>query len=278
MKFKLLLFALFIVLNVLSQNKTGCISGNCNDGKGTYKFTNGDLYEGNFTDSHLNGYGIYTDAMGNVYTGNFKNDKFNGVGMFVRTDKTKYIGEFVDGKRQGLGTQWYSDSYKEKGKWDNDRFIEDAAFDDFVISEGYDFCKEFNKILSSASNNFNDVKGKQVSEYISDSHYCNVKLKELSTVEINDKEGYSGSYFKGEKGEGLKKFEELFKMIAQCLNKADCIYQNKLVNGVAEKKYIYVPSSCNNSVNLNMLKVNVEVVCKIQGNQCDVVLHITQPN
>jgi len=278
MKIKILLFALFIVLNTGAQNKTGCISGNCKDGKGTYLFTNGDKYEGNFADSHLNGFGKYTDATGNIYTGNFKNDKFNGVGKFVRSDGTKYIGEFVDGKRHGLGTQWFSDTYKEKGKWDNDRFIEDAKFDDFVISEGYDFCTEFNKILSASANNFNDVKGKQVSEYITDSYYCNVQLKELSTVEINNKEGYTGFYYKGEKGEGLKKFEEFYKLIAQCLNKANCTYQNKILNGVAEKKYIYLPANCSSSSNSNIFKVTVEVICKIQGTQSNVVLHITQPN
>lgn len=277
MKFKLFLFVLFIALNVASQTKTGCNSGNCENGKGVYIFSNGDKYEGNFIDSHLNGFGKYTDALGNVYTGNFKNDKFNGVGMFVRTDRTKYIGEFVDGKRNGLGTQWYSDSYKEKGKWENGRFIENAEFEDFVISEGYDFCVEFNKILLSAANKFEDIKGKQVSDYITDSYYCNVQLKELSIVEINDIEGYTGSYFKGEKGEGLKKFEEFNKLIAQCLNKSICTFQNKLLNGVTEKKYLYTPGSCGSSANPNMFKVNVEVVCKIQGNQSDVVLHITQP-
>ncbi len=277
MKLNVFLFALIFSFNAISQTKVGCNSGNCENGKGVYIFGNGDKYEGNFIDSHLNGFGIYTDAMGNVYTGNFKNDKFNGVGMFVRTDRTKYIGEFVDGKRNGLGTQWYSDSYKEKGKWENGRFIENAEFEDFVISEGYDFCAEFIKILSSSANNFNEVKGKQVSEYISDSYYCNVQLKELSIVEINVKEGYTGSYFKGEKGEGLIKFEELNKLIAQCLNKSICVYNNKLINGVTEKKYIFTPISCGSSTNPNMFKVNVEVICKIQGTQSDVVLHITQP-
>ncbi len=277
MKLEFLLFALFIVGNVISQNKTGCNSGNCENGKGVYVFKNGDKYEGNFIDSHLNGFGKYTDAMGNIYTGNFKNDKFNGIGMFVRTDGTKYIGEFVDGNRNGLGTQWYSDSYKEKGKWENGKFIENADFEDFVISEGYDFCTEFNKILLSAANNFEDVKGKPVSEYITDSHYCTVQLKELSTVEINAQEGYSGSYYKGEKGEGLIKYEELNKLLTQCLNKACCTYQNKMLNGVTEKIYIFTPNSCSSSCNTNLFKVNIEVICKIQGTQSEVVLHITNP-
>jgi len=272
-----IIIVIFISINVFSQSQYGCISGNCENGKGTYAFKNGDKYEGDFIDSHLNGFGKYTDVNGNVYTGYFKGDKFNGKGMFVRSDGTKYIGEFFNGKRNGLGTQWYSETYKEKGKWENDRFLEKAEFEDFVISESYDFCNEFNKILSASANNFIDVKGKQVSEYITDSYYCTIKLKELSTVEINDKEGYTGSYYKGEKNEGLKKFEEFNKLILKCVEKCCVTYQNKFLNGISEKKYEFNPLTYTINCSPNLLKVKIEVVCKIQGTQSEVILHISNP-
>jgi len=272
-----LIIVLFVIFtyNISAQNKTGCVSGNCKDGKGTFFFSNGDKYEGDFTDSHLNGFGVYTDAMGNVYTGNFKNDKFNGVGKFVRNDGTKYIGEFVDGKRNGLGTQWYSETYKEKGKWNNGVFIEASEFEDFVINEGYDFCIEFQKIFKSAVNNFNDVKGNKISEYIDGAYYCNVKIKELSTVEINDKNGYTGFYYKGDKTEGVNKMEELNKILLSCFSKWSCTFTNNLLNGVTEKKYVYTPASCSEQ---NLLKVKIEIICKIQGTNSEVLLHVTQPN
>ena len=260
-----------------SQTKSGCKSGNCDNGKGSFVFNTGDKYEGEFANSHLNGFGKYTDASGNIYTGDFKDDKFNGKGMFVRVDGTKYIGEFVNGKRNGLGTQWYSETYKEKGKWENDRFIDKAEFEDFVIAESYDFCVEFNKILSSSVNNFNDIKGKQVSEYITDSYYSNIKLKELSTVEINNNEGYTGSYYKGVKEEGLIKFEELNKLIVKCVEKSCCTYKNSMVNGVAEKKYEFNPISYNSACNSKIMSVKIEVICKIQGTQSAVILHISNP-
>ena len=265
---------LLISLTVSSQTKTGCISGDCSNGKGVFVFPNGDKYEGDFEESHLKGYGKYTDFRTNVYVGYFKDDKFNGKGMFTRSDGTNYIGEFVNGKRNGLGTQWYSETYKEKGKWENDRYIEPAEFEDFVISESYDFCTEFLKVYNASANNFSEVKGKQVSEYITDSYYCTVKIKELSIVEINDKEGFTGVYFKGEKEEGLKKFEELNKLLLSCVSKSCCVFQNKFLNGVAEKKYEFIPVSVSANCNSNLLKEKIVIVCNIQKNLTEVILSI----
>ena len=275
MKSIILFFAIcfFSQLN-FAQQKTGCLSGDCGNGKGSYLFPNGDKYEGDFVDFHLNGFGNYIDSYGNVYIGYFKDDKFNGVGSFTRTDGTKYIGEFKDGRRNGLGTQWYSQTYKEKGKWENDRYIEKAEFEDFVVQEGYDFCNEFIKIFKASVNDFSTVKGKRVSEFIEGSYYCTINVKELSTVEINDKEGYSGTYFKGDKTEGLKKFEELNGLITKCTQKLCCTFQNKFSNGVTEKKYEYLPQSVTMDCNTDLLKEKILVLCKIQGNQVTVILQI----
>jgi len=241
----------FFNQNIFSQQKTGCLSGDCRNGKGVYLFTNGDKYEGDFVDDHLVGFGKYIDSRGNIYTGYFKNDTFNGVGSFLRSDGTKYIGEFKDGRRSGLGTQWYSETYKEKGKWENDRFIDNAEFEDFIVEESYDFCKEFLKIFYSSVDNFSSVKGKKVSDFIEGSYYCTVKLKELSIVEINEKDGFMGTYFNGDKGEGLKKFEELNSLILSCNKSSCCSFQNKFTNGV-----------------------KIQVLCKIQGNLASVMLQI----
>lgn len=267
----------FLSISLVAQTKTGCLSGDCTSGKGTYLFKNGDKYEGDFNESHLNGFGKYIDSFGNIYIGDFKDDKFNGKGEFTRTDGTKYIGEFANGRRNGLGTQWYSETYKEKGKWENDRYLEPAEFEDFVIAESYNFCTEFQKVLYASANSFSDIKGKQVSEYITDSYYCTVKIKELVTVEINDKTGYSGMYFKGDKVEGLKKLDELFKLVLACTDKSCCTFQNKFLNGVNEKKYEFTPVSVSNNCSLNLLKVKIILTCKILNNVSDITLAITNP-
>ncbi len=42
------------------QKKTGCINGNCANGKGVYVFPDGARYEGDFVKSVLHGRGSYT--------------------------------------------------------------------------------------------------------------------------------------------------------------------------------------------------------------------------
>jgi hypothetical protein len=272
--FFLMLF--FFAMNSYSQNNTGCISGNCNNGKGTYKFTNGSIYVGEFVKNHLEGFGKLTDANGNVYTGDFQNDKFNGKGMFERTDGTKYIGEFKDGKRNGLGTQYYSESYKEKGKWENDRFIEKAEFEEFKIEEPYSFCQALFSIIFASGDNFKEIKGENVSAYIKDEYYCTLSIKELTTVSIQDQKGYSGTYFKGTKTDAQQKWDELNGMIKKCFNEGCYKVQLQLQNGINEKVYEYLILSASGNCDMNAIGSRVRVVLTTQQNAGDVSLSVIQ--
>ena len=65
-------FLLFIVCQVHSQsnnNSTGCISGDCENGQGTYIFDDGIKYEGDFKNGNLTGKGTIYWPNGNTYTG-----------------------------------------------------------------------------------------------------------------------------------------------------------------------------------------------------------------
>jgi hypothetical protein len=53
---------------------TGCLYGDCEDGYGTYKFENGDMYDGQFKDGKKNGYGVYVWSDGAAYAGNWNMD------------------------------------------------------------------------------------------------------------------------------------------------------------------------------------------------------------
>lgn len=55
----------------------GCISGDCEDGYGTYIWKNGDQYQGSFSNGLRNGRGTYTLADGTVKKGYFNDDKFS---------------------------------------------------------------------------------------------------------------------------------------------------------------------------------------------------------
>jgi hypothetical protein len=265
---------LSITTFLFSQNKTGCISGNCKDGKGTYVFNDGSLYVGEFVNGNMEGFGKLTDKFGNIYTGYFKNNKFNGIGKFERTDGTKYIGEFKDGRRHGLGTQYYSATYKEKGKWDNDRFIEEANFEDFVVEEPYSFCQALTSIINAATNNFESIKGERINALIPDEYHCNIQLKELSTVSIHSKNGYSGIYFKGTSQDALIKLEELKSLLNDCLQKS-CFKTFLSTNQTNEiKQYEYIILSTTDNCDANLAGVKIIIKATIEKSAGSVVLKI----
>ncbi len=264
---------LSFVVNIVAQ-QTGCVSGNCKNGKGTYVFQDGSMYVGEFIDGVMQGFGKLTDKHGNIYTGYFKNNKYDEIGKFERTDGTKYIGEFKEGKRNGLGTQYYSATYKEKGRWENDRFIEPADFADFVVEEPYSFCQALMTIIAASGNNFNDIKGERINPLIPDEYYCNVPIKELSTVSINEKKGYSGTYFKGDLTNAQSKFEELNQMIKDCVNKG--CYTTQLTNKQTsqEKAYEYVILSAKGACNSQNVGSKIVVKLLIQKESGTVLLEI----
>ncbi|MCX7861623.1 MAG: hypothetical protein N2449_01350 [Bacteroidales bacterium] len=275
MYYYIILFAwISICLHTMAQNKTGCISGNCKDGKGTYVFQDGAVYVGEFVNGIMEGFGKLTDKYGNVYTGQFKNNKYEGIGKFERTDGTKYIGEFKNGRRHGLGTQYYSASYKEKGKWENDRFMEEASFQDFIVEEPYSFCQALMSILHSAGSNFEGVKGEQINKLIPDEYYCTVPIKELSTVSIHSKNGYSGTYFKGNYAEALQKAEELHKMVKSCFE-TGC-YTTQLTNQqtAQEKTYEYLILSSSKNCQQTTVGTKIIVKAKSEKNAGTVLLEI----
>lgn len=273
---KILIILCFALLSQISfsQNQIGCISGNCNTGKGTYNFKDGSVYVGEFVNNHMEGFGKLTDSRGNIYTGYFKNDKYEGIGKFERTDGTKYIGEFKEGKRNGLGTQWYSATYKEKGKWENDRFIEEANFEDFKIIEPYSFCNTLQEILNAAGNQFETIKGEKVSAYITDEFYCTLPIKELTTVSIHSEKGYAGTYFKGSKTDAQQKWEEFNKMIKDCLNQGCFRAQMQLNNGINEKFYEYLILSAISSCNTQSIGAKIFVKLTTSQNAGNVTLEI----
>lgn len=84
----------------LGANKQGkgCISGNCNNGQGTYIYNNSTKYYGSFANSLANGKGICYYADGDVYVGYWKEHNFHGEGVLYGTDGTVEEGNWTNGK------------------------------------------------------------------------------------------------------------------------------------------------------------------------------------
>lgn len=85
-----------------NDKKTGCISGNCQTGRG-----------------------IYIYPSGAKYIGDFKNGEIDGVGVCYYTDGSKYQGEWSSRFPQGRGTKTYADGTTRTGKWLKGKPVDD---------------------------------------------------------------------------------------------------------------------------------------------------------
>jgi len=147
----------------LSTKQEGCISGDCENGQGTYISQNGATkyvgewkdgkqhgqgtygsflegeYVGEWKDGKKDGQGTYTYFDGDKYVGQWKDDLMHGQGTytwgesplnFILGDSigkqnagNKYVGEWKDGKKHGQGTMTWADGTIEEGLWENNKFI-----------------------------------------------------------------------------------------------------------------------------------------------------------
>jgi hypothetical protein len=127
-----------------------CIEGDCTNGQGTYTWSDGNKYVGEYKDDKRHGQGTYTYASGNKYAGEFKDNKRHGLGTNTWLDGDKYVGEWKDGQLHGQGTWTYEDGRVEKGILEKDKLIKFATVSKMMpISKGFDFicynsCKERN--------------------------------------------------------------------------------------------------------------------------------------
>ena len=95
----------------------GEISGTIGS-SGTYFFSDGGKYNGEFKDGIKHGKGTYYYSTGNIYDGEWVNDKRTGYGTYIWKNGEKYEGQFVDGFRHGQGTYYYADGDKYSGEWE----------------------------------------------------------------------------------------------------------------------------------------------------------------
>jgi hypothetical protein len=105
---------------------------NLQSGQGKYIFAEeGGQYIGEFRDGKMNGQGIFTygpnsQYFGQTYTGEFKAGEFSGQGTVTYPDGNKYVGRIYNGIKNGYGTftwspnsEGMSDEYS--GEWEDDK-------------------------------------------------------------------------------------------------------------------------------------------------------------
>ena len=87
------------------------------EGRGTFTFSYGDVYEGEFKAGKKEGRGTYNATDGGAYEGEYKADLMDGRGRYRFVDGNVYEGEFKAGKQEGRATFRYADARAEVGRY-----------------------------------------------------------------------------------------------------------------------------------------------------------------
>ena len=103
MKFMSNIFCISMRLMQILANEGKCESGNCENGKGVFVFSDGRKYDGNFKNKEMDGAGILYFKNENVYEGDFLNNRIEGKGRYTFVNGDIYTGELKDGKFEGRG-------------------------------------------------------------------------------------------------------------------------------------------------------------------------------
>ena len=69
-----------------------CVSGNCEDGQGTFEYQDNTVYVGSFKNGKADGYGVCYYGNKDKYVGEWKNHTFHGKGTMYTAQ-----GEILDG-------------------------------------------------------------------------------------------------------------------------------------------------------------------------------------
>eukprot|EP00745_Piridium_sociabile_P024241 TRINITY_DN381_c0_g1_i2.p1 TRINITY_DN381_c0_g1~~TRINITY_DN381_c0_g1_i2.p1 ORF type:complete len:208 (+),score=22.97 TRINITY_DN381_c0_g1_i2:133-756(+) len=83
-------------------------------GRGKFVHVDGDVYEGDWYDDKAHGHGVYRHADGSRYEGQWQADKQHGKGLEEWPDGAKYNGQYWHGKKHGGGSFSWADVSVDK--------------------------------------------------------------------------------------------------------------------------------------------------------------------
>ncbi|MDR0691901.1 MAG: hypothetical protein LBF69_02550 [Prevotellaceae bacterium] len=91
---------------------------NARNGKGYYKWDDGDEYDGEWKNNKMHGTGYYKWANGSEYDGEWKNNKMHGKGYYKK-DGNEYVGEYKNDMKHGNGYFKWKDGDVFEGTFKN---------------------------------------------------------------------------------------------------------------------------------------------------------------
>lgn len=94
-------------------------------GRGQMTWPDGCMYAGQWEDGKMHGRGVMRWEDGSVYMGQWDHGKRTGCGIYMWSSGSKYIGDWKDNQRHGYGISFLAGGGMLKGKFFEDRYIED---------------------------------------------------------------------------------------------------------------------------------------------------------
>lgn len=198
---KTLTFLLLLTGSLLVNAQTGCFSGNCENGNGSYRWDNGDIYAGQWVNNNRTGYGRYDWADGSYYVGYFKDGMLEGEGAYYGADGTVMEGKFEQGQLVSSSTDQVTDyadydDYDEYGSDSSSIWLEqlmesldqadEAEIAAMEKATKRDFCYTINRIINEYPSNLESIKGDKVVDAfgLSDTWYSNLIISESLTGNV----------------------------------------------------------------------------------------------
>ncbi|KAJ9473608.1 hypothetical protein DIPPA_22225 [Diplonema papillatum] len=89
------------------------------NGKGKFTYRDGGYYQGDWVRDEQHGYGFLSDCNGE-YEGEFEGDERSGTGKQVYKNNDIYTGSWLADKRHGYGSQKWADGATYEGTWADD--------------------------------------------------------------------------------------------------------------------------------------------------------------
>jgi hypothetical protein len=103
---------------------------------GEMKWSNGDVYKGQFAHCDRHGHGVLNFADGSEYVGQWRQGLMDGAGTRRFPNGDIYMGPYVSGQRRGQGRFYFSNGDMYVGSWERDCMM---GFGRYYYSSGQRF-------------------------------------------------------------------------------------------------------------------------------------------
>ena len=138
MKNKFIFLFLLVISSCSDSRDAQCIDSwfKCLTGKGVYKFSNGDIYDGDWKNDVRDAQGTQIYVNGDIYNGKWKDDMKNGQGTFTYINGDIYTGEFLNDKKNGQGIFTFANTKKVMGIWKDNKLHAECSEGNCINGQG----------------------------------------------------------------------------------------------------------------------------------------------